>query len=226
MLRTLPRALTRSPAAAGLVRSRRPRVLVADDNADMREYLGACFAALRRRCRRDGEEALAAIRRSRCDLVLSDVMMPALDGLALLERCAPTSRRAAAGDPALGARRRRGHGRRPPSAAPTTTSSSRSAPASWWRECHAQYRDQPQSADAAQGRAARTRTCAKDKFLAMLAHELRDPLAPIEAPLEVLRMGDPPGGPHVGARSDRAADAHLTRWWTICSTSRASRAAW
>ena len=34
----------------------------------------------------DGEQALAAARRERPDLVLSDVMMPRLDGFGLLKR--------------------------------------------------------------------------------------------------------------------------------------------
>ncbi|MFC9795524.1 SpoIIE family protein phosphatase [Streptomyces sp. NPDC127584] len=61
-------------------------VLVADDNADMREYLvrllsGAGYAV---RTANDGLEALAAIRAGTPDLVVSDVMMPRLDGLGLV----------------------------------------------------------------------------------------------------------------------------------------------
>ena len=82
----------------------------------------------------DGEEALAAARRVRPDLILTDVMMPRLDGFGLLqklrERSGPARR---AGDPAVGARRRRGQGRRPAGGAPTTIWSSRSARASSWR---------------------------------------------------------------------------------------------
>ncbi|MBI3286098.1 MAG: CHASE domain-containing protein [Burkholderiales bacterium] len=72
------------PAAPGVAR---PRVLVADDNRDMRDYLvellcGECevLAAA------DGMEAWEMLQRSPLDLVLSDVMMPALDGLALSAR--------------------------------------------------------------------------------------------------------------------------------------------
>jgi signal transduction histidine kinase len=63
----------------------RQLVLLADDNADMRDYV----------CRllgthydiepvADGQAALEAARRRRPDLVLSDVMMPGLDGFGLL----------------------------------------------------------------------------------------------------------------------------------------------
>ena len=52
----------------------------------------------------------------------------------------------------------------------------------------------------------------KDEFLAMLAHELRNPLAPIRSAAEVLRMGDPQGGPQQWAREviERQTQ-HLTR---------------
>lgn len=62
------------------------RVMVADDNADMREYLtnllrssGYLVTAVT-----DGLEALDAIRERAPDIVISDVMMPGLDGLALV----------------------------------------------------------------------------------------------------------------------------------------------
>jgi len=73
----------------------RARIVVADDNADMREYIARLLAA-----RWDvvtvenGEQALAAIRAARPDLVLTDVMMPELDGFGLL--------RAVRADPELG----------------------------------------------------------------------------------------------------------------------------
>ncbi|MEU8791294.1 SpoIIE family protein phosphatase [Streptomyces sp. NPDC048643] len=61
-------------------------VLVADDNADMREYLIRLLrgAGYQVSTVDDGREALAAIRTKAFDLVVSDVMMPHLDGLALV----------------------------------------------------------------------------------------------------------------------------------------------
>ncbi|CAO3453549.1 Multi-sensor hybrid histidine kinase [Azospirillum largimobile] len=63
----------------------RGRVLVVDDNADMRDYLvrllGAEFTVV---TAADGEEALSILRQAKPDLVLSDVMMPRLDGFGLL----------------------------------------------------------------------------------------------------------------------------------------------
>ena len=73
------------------------RLLVVDDNADLRTYVSGILAerfadvALAA----DGEQALAAARRQRPDLILSDVMMPRLDGFGLV--------RALRGDPQLAA---------------------------------------------------------------------------------------------------------------------------
>ncbi|MGY5047080.1 SpoIIE family protein phosphatase [Streptomyces sp. 900105755] len=64
------------------------RVLVADDNADMREYLARVLgqAGYEVTTVTDGVEALRAVRRDLHDLVVSDVMMPRLDGLELVAR--------------------------------------------------------------------------------------------------------------------------------------------
>ena len=74
-------------ARAGPAGSPRPAtVLIADDNADMREYLvrllrGAGYHAV---AVSDGRRALDAIRAKIPDLVISDVMMPHIDGLTLV----------------------------------------------------------------------------------------------------------------------------------------------
>ena len=61
------------------------RILLADDNADMRGYvrrlLGEYYEV---EAVGNGQEALAAAGRRRPDLVLTDVMMPGLDGFGLL----------------------------------------------------------------------------------------------------------------------------------------------
>jgi signal transduction histidine kinase/CheY-like chemotaxis protein len=60
-------------------------VLIADDNSDMRDYLARLLAPhYNVRTAADGVEALLSIRRQLPDLLLSDVMMPRLDGVALL----------------------------------------------------------------------------------------------------------------------------------------------
>ena len=64
----------------------RPRVLIADDNADMREYLTNLLRSSGYEVSdvADGRQALEAIRIQAPDLLISDVMMPELDGLELL----------------------------------------------------------------------------------------------------------------------------------------------
>ena len=63
----------------------RRRVLVVDDNADMRDYIARLLRPFYDvDMAPDGREALAAIVRRRPDLVLSDVMMPGLDGFELV----------------------------------------------------------------------------------------------------------------------------------------------
>jgi DNA-binding response OmpR family regulator len=69
------------PAATGV----RERVLLVDDNADMRDHvrrlLGRRYEV---EAVADGTAALASLRARLPDLVLSDVMMPGLDGVGLL----------------------------------------------------------------------------------------------------------------------------------------------
>ncbi|WP_121310850.1 response regulator [Paraburkholderia sp. BL17N1] len=68
-----------APAAAA-------RLLVVDDNADLREYMSRILRAAGHNVRlaTDGQAALEAARAEPPDLVLSDVMMPRLDGFGLL----------------------------------------------------------------------------------------------------------------------------------------------
>jgi signal transduction histidine kinase/DNA-binding response OmpR family regulator len=62
-----------------------PRILLADDNADMRDYVSRLLSERYAvQTVPDGEAALAAARSNPPDLVLADVMMPRLDGLGLL----------------------------------------------------------------------------------------------------------------------------------------------
>jgi CheY-like chemotaxis protein len=72
-----------APVLAG----KRPAVVLADDNADMRQYLSRLLAASYEvTAVADGKDALAAAARVHPDVILTDVMMPGLDGFALLEQ--------------------------------------------------------------------------------------------------------------------------------------------
>jgi PAS domain S-box-containing protein len=67
--------------------SGRARVLVVDDNPDMRSYVAGLLAELYEVVTAaDGIEALERVQESRPDLILTDVMMPRLDGFGLLAR--------------------------------------------------------------------------------------------------------------------------------------------
>jgi signal transduction histidine kinase len=182
-------------------------VLLADDNADMRAYLRRLLAGRYMvRDVADGAQALAAALTQPPDLVLADVMMPQLDGFGLLEalRADPRTARvpvvllsARAGEEArveglaagaddylvkpfsarellarvdshlaLARLRRRGEAA--------------------LRESEARYRALAERLQDADRR--------KDEFLAMLAHELRNPLAVMSAGARVLksaRIDDP-----------------------------------
>ena len=72
------------PAATGVGAGK--RVILADDNADMREYVERLLLAQGYQvvAVSDGAAALDEIRARRPDLVLSDVMMPRLDGFGVL----------------------------------------------------------------------------------------------------------------------------------------------
>ena len=62
-------------------------VLVVDDNADMRTYLVRLLSPIWRvRTCADGAEALAAVAEEQPDVVVTDVMMPRVDGFELLRR--------------------------------------------------------------------------------------------------------------------------------------------
>ena len=77
----------RSPAShsAGGAAAGRPRILLADDNADMRAYVRSLLGdAYEVQAVPDGRAALAAARLALPDLILTDVMMPGLDGFGLL----------------------------------------------------------------------------------------------------------------------------------------------
>jgi signal transduction histidine kinase len=85
-LRSLERTEASStPTEQGREQTARPRVLLVDDNADLRSYVqGLLSPRYDVTTAADGVEGLEAARARLPDLVLSDVMMPRLDGFGLL----------------------------------------------------------------------------------------------------------------------------------------------
>ncbi|APR34350.1 response regulator [Paraburkholderia sp. SOS3] len=84
--RVAAEALDGTATAAAPADDRPARVLVVDDNADLRDYMRRILSAAGHdvRVADDGISALEAIHATPPDLVVSDVMMPRLDGFRLL----------------------------------------------------------------------------------------------------------------------------------------------
>jgi signal transduction histidine kinase len=200
-LRWLPDEVPAEPflPSPGLTVSPGARVLLADDNTDMREYV-------RRLLRRhwtveavaDGQAALAAARERTPDLILTDVMMPGLDGFGLLRelRADPGTRTV----PVILLSARAGEESRvegldagaddylikPFSARELVARvNAHLELARLRREAVAREREARAQAEAA--------SQAKDDFLATLSHELRSPLNAIVGWAQVLRArkGEP-----------------------------------
>src|SRR5690349_12672837 len=82
------RRLDPAPMKSGWLRVMPLTVLVVDDDPDMRHYLRTCLRSPRLHVDRvleaaDGLEALQLARSAGVDLVISDIVVPGLDGRAL-----------------------------------------------------------------------------------------------------------------------------------------------
>jgi len=187
------------PSGAGVDPGTPPgaSILIADDNADMRDYL---TRLLRPRYQttsvENGAEALASVRERRPDLIITDVMMPIVDGFELVQRLRsdPTLRSipiivlsARAGEDAVVEGIEAGADDY--LVKPFST-----------RELLARVRTRLELERLGQEQVlarqrlealaheAASANRAKDEFLAMLGHELRNPLAPMLTALQLLRI--------------------------------------
>jgi len=193
-------------------------LLVADDNADMRAYLQRLLRPIGSvELVRDGQQALEAVQRRQPDIVLSDVMMPNLDGFGLLRALREDERTKTIPIVLLSAR-----------AGEESRVEGASAGADDYivkpfsaRELVARIRAQLQLARQRREHAEALRNAnlhlaeanqRKTEFLAMLSHELRNPLAPIKNSLYILDRAAPGGEQAARARGviGRQVD-HLTR---------------
>jgi signal transduction histidine kinase len=192
------------PAEEGDAAGEPAHILVADDNADMRAYLARLLRPLGEvEAVADGVQALAAIGRRVPDLVLSDVMMPNLDGFGLLRALREDERTRMLPIVLLSAR-----------AGEEASVEGMSAGADDYvvkpfasRELVARIRSQLQLARQRREHAdalARSEEALreanrelaegdrrKDEFLAVLSHELRNPLAPIRNSTHILERAAP-----------------------------------
>jgi DNA-binding response OmpR family regulator len=164
-----------------------------DDNADMREYLSRILAPRWTvETAVDGEAALASIRARRPDVVLTDVMMPNLDGFGLVARLRANEAMADLPVIVLSARA----GEEPRLEGLQVGADDYLVKPFSARELIARVqvhvtlarlrRRLLVRAEEAR-RAAEDATRAKDEFLAMLGHELRNPLTPILMAVELMR---------------------------------------
>jgi signal transduction histidine kinase len=181
--------------------SRRARVLVADDNADMRQYVSRLLGGRYRvDAVPDGVEALDLALRRAPDLILADVMMPRLDGFGLLRelRSDPGTRDL----PIILLSARAGEESRiegleagaddylvKPFAAKELLArvAAHIHIARIRRESAREQRRLRADAEAAKGR-LEDADRRKDEFLATLAHELRNPLAPLSSGLQIMKL--------------------------------------
>ena len=163
-----------------------------DDNADMREYLARMLAPhWTVETAVDGEAALTSIRARRPDVVLTDVMMPNLDGFGLVARLRADE--ATADLPVIVLSARAGEESRIEGLQVGADDylvkpfSARELIARV--QVHvslAQLRRRLLERAEEARRAAEDATRAKDEFLAMLGHELRNPLSPIVMAVELM----------------------------------------
>jgi signal transduction histidine kinase len=170
-------------------RDDRPRVLMADDNADMRQYVGRLLAEhYRVEAFPDGEAALSSALDQPPDLILTDVMMPRLDGFGLMKALRADPRTSSL--PVIMLSARAGEESRVEgleSGADDYLVKPFSA-----KEllacvgAHLKINRLRRESDQALKDADRR----KDEFLATLAHELRNPLAPLRNGLQIMQLAD------------------------------------
>ena len=183
-LRWLPEDSVAAPAATA---RRVPRILLADDNADMRNYVGRLLGqSYVVDIVADGEAALVAIAQARPDLIVTDVMMPKLDGFGLLRAIRADQRTRTIPVLLLSAR-----------AGEEARIEGLEAGADDYltkpfgaRELVARVASHLEMARVREeaDRVAESANRAKDEFLAMLGHELRNPLSPILTALQLMKL--------------------------------------
>ena len=185
-----PGSSTTATTAPSVGEMFRERILLADDNADMRDYVRRILERhWRVQTVADGGAALAAVEREPPDLIVTDVMMPGVDGFQLVNIL--RRRPELASIPVIMLSARAGEEARVEGLAAGADDylvkpfAARELVA----RVEAQLKTRRQQRANEEARAvAEEATRAKDEFLAMLGHELRNPLAPILTTLQVMKL--------------------------------------
>ncbi len=207
------------------------RVLVADDNSDMRSYVRELLEPRSVELVADGQAALESARRFPPDLIISDVMMPRIDGFELVRRLraepllrnVPTillSARAGEESVIEGLQAMADDYLVKPFSARELLArvAGQLQLAQLRREASAREQALRLEAEALLNEASQARIALetadrqKNEFLAMLAHELRNPLAPIRNAGEILSRALPPNSPtHAAIAMVKRQVTQLTR---------------
>jgi signal transduction histidine kinase len=206
----------RSPGPAlrrdATVTGGRPRVLVVEDNRDMNDFVAQC---LRREydviSAFDGGEGLALALESRPAVIVSDIMMPKVSGVEMIAAIrkrpelehVPIVLLSAKADEGLMVELL-GDGAQDFIVKPFSE-----------KELLVRVRnlvrvEQAREEVVALRETAESANRAKDQFLAMLGHELRNPLSPILTALQVMKLRGSPGAERERAVIERQVN-HLTR---------------
>jgi signal transduction histidine kinase len=180
------------------------RVLVVDDNADMRDYLCQVLRGWEVTTATNGVVALEEAQTNPPDLIVTDVMMPELDGFGLLKELRTDPRTHAI--PVLMLSARAGEEARV-SGFDAGVDDYIVKPFSS-RELIARVGSLLKLSRARREAEAANRT--KDQFLAILGHELRNPLAPIMTALQLMNLRGDASGLKERAVIDRQV-RHLVR---------------
>jgi PAS domain S-box-containing protein len=204
----------RAPATSG-----RPRVLVVEDNPDMNRFVAESLSrdydvvtAF------DGGEGIEQALRFDPAVVVSDIMMPHVSGVEMVAQLrelpqlqrTPILLLSAKADEELMVDLL-DHGAQDFIVKPFSE-----------RDLRVRVRNLVLGAQARASAESANR--AKDEFMAMLGHELRNPLSPILTALQLMKLRGEPGSERERTVIERQVN-HLTRWSTTCWTCRASRGA-